>query len=144
MRPDADLKDFVGRVVSYRDAPKYLVNVQPDIRMLVATPKVIHSETRCWMVDGQVVAAVGYRQGGKRVVRVYDPIPESIRVFAMACAGLCSPAPVSPVFVLDVAETDDGMRVIEINSFHASGFYSTQTILPVVRAVSNYVAKNYY
>jgi hypothetical protein len=35
------------------------------------------------------------------------------------------------------------MKVVEINSFHASGFYSPEVVLPVVRAVSDYVAKNY-
>jgi hypothetical protein len=148
LRPDADLKAFVGQVIDLREAPKLLdgwsagfANFGRDLPILVAHPQEIYNETRVWMVDNEAVAAVQYRHHGKRVIRLFDDLPPGMGRFAEECAWRFGSS--HPVFVLDVAETPAGMKVVEINSFHASGFYHPDAVLPVVRAVSNYVAKFY-
>lgn len=148
LRPDADLKAFVGQVIDPRDTQKLLgawsagfSNFDRNLPVLVARPKEIYSETRVWMVDGEAVAAVQYRRLGKRTIVLHDDLPPEMRQFAEECSWRFGSS--HPVFVLDVAETPAGMKVVEINSFHASGFYHPDAVLPVVRAVSNYVAKFY-
>jgi len=96
----------------------------------------IEREFRTWIVDGEVAAAVQYKVGTK--MWPSQEVPEEVVAFARANARECSP---SPVFVLDVAQTPDGLAVIEINSFHSSGFYMTEHISDVVAEVSNYVKR---
>lgn len=148
IRPDADLKAFVGQVIDLRDAEKLLegwsagfANFDRSLPILVAHLQEIYNETRVWMVGGEAVAAVQYKQLGKRVIQLHDDLPPGMKHFAEECAWRFGSS--NPVFVLDVAETPAGMKVVEINSFHASGFYHPDAVLPVVRAVSNYVAKFY-
>lgn len=140
IRPDADLKTFTGQVLDYRAAPNRLAHVPLDTPMLLNMTREILFETRCWMVEGKVIAAVTYREFSKRSIKPHLVIPEVLSNYAEEAAKLITPA---GVFVMDIAGTHKGLRVIEINSFHASGFYSTEMVLPVVRDVSNYVAQYY-
>lgn len=145
LRPDADLKDFVGWTRIVREVERYLEGQSggwtiftKEMPVVVASPKEILAETRVWMVNGEAVAAVRYREKGERVAKPVDlQAASDTRLFAEACAARHSPA---PVFVLDVAHVPGDLKVVEVNAFHASGFYSPEVVLPVIREVSNYVA----
>lgn len=145
VRPDADLKAFTGQVVEPDEVEKLFSewshgysSFGKDLKIVIASPKQIDSETRTWIVDGEMEAAVTYRENGQRVVKPLDldEHPE-LRQFARDLVRPWAPA---KVFVLDVAQTPLGPKAIEVNAFHCSGLYHTSMALPVVRAVSNYVA----
>lgn len=148
IRPDADLKSFTGQVIEPKEAEKWLSEQShgyhtftTSLPIVVASEKLIWTETRVWMVDQVAVAAVMYRKDGKRCIVPID-LGEAVELkqFAERTAVRHSPA---EVFVLDVAETPNGRRAIEVNSFHCSGIYSKAMALPIVREVSNFVAANY-
>lgn len=160
VRPDADLKAFTGRVIEPKDIRKRLDEwsagwtlFNEDLIVAVAEPKRILSEMRVWIVDSEPVTAVIYKvadEGRREPVGVLlhhaldtHPIAAPLTKFACECIeALRSVMP--PVYVLDVARVPENeMRVVEINCFHASGFYAPDVVLPIVREVSDYVAKYY-
>lgn len=144
-RPNKGTKQFAGGVFPVKDfqnMAKYLIanNAMTEDDIIVCNKvKQIAKEYRTWVVGDDVVAVVGYRQNDKIAPWVPEHFEgEEVKSFARRCAEKYKP---SPIFILDVAETEDGYQLVEINSFHSSGFYLTNHILDVVAEVSNFVAK---
>lgn len=142
-RPNSGLKLFAGKVYDFVDFQQFVDMSQNNVLMTLDAQIMVNEEVRqierefrTWIVDGEVAAAVQYKVGTK--MWPSQEVPEEVVAFARANARECSP---SPVFVLDVAQTPDGLAVIEINSFHSSGFYMTEHISDVVAEVSNYVKR---
>jgi hypothetical protein len=83
-----------------------------------------------FVVDGKVVSGSHYRAEG--LLAVSPEVPPEVVCFGEQMASTWSPA---PVFVLDVALSDESLSVIEINGFNSSGFYESN-IRDIVSAVS--------
>lgn len=143
VRPNSGLKTFAGKVYDMIDLKRFVdlstnnTLLSLDDQILVNEVKPIEREFRTWIVDRECVAAVQYKVGSK--MWSDTEVPQEVRDFASAQAKVCSP---SAVFVLDVAQTPDGYRVIEINCFHSAGFYRTEHILDVVAEISNYMKRS--
>ena len=147
VRPTLDTKSFCGEVMDgytfseWRDRiaaldathqpgdPEQLLTL--DTRVMVARPKVLHHETRCWVVDGRVVTASGYKVG---TIKRYSP-PEAVDAritdFAQQCATAWSP---NKGYVIDICETpslpfanrddaDPQLRIVEAGCLNAAGWY---------------------
>lgn len=129
VRPLADSKTFTGKVFTVAEFRALQLAattaqpgdvVQPDLGVLIApVRRDIHFEVRCWVVAGKVVTASFYRRGGE--VFVSDAVDAEVTVFAQRCVDLWKP---NDAFVLDVAKTDEGFRVVEANCLSAAGFYA--------------------
>ncbi len=102
-----------------------------DTLVLVAKPVVIHAEMRFWVIRGEVVTASLYKRGGE--VFYSDAVPESAWRFARARVQEWCP---NAAFVLDIADTPKGLRVVEVNCLAAAGFYAAdmQKIVAAVEA----------
>jgi hypothetical protein len=132
VRPVHDTKAFTGRVFdeptwqAFRDgvlraAPEVSrPTVTPQDEIMVCTAKEIWSETRTWVVDGRVVTASGYKIGTIPRYTSPDQVDDRITAFAQACSDRWRP---NDAFVLDVADTPDGLKIVEINNLNAAGFY---------------------
>jgi hypothetical protein len=59
--------------------------------------------------------------------------PETVTLFAESAARHWQPC---EIFVMDIAEHQGGLRIIEINGFNSSGFYAAD-IPAIVAAVSH-------
>jgi hypothetical protein len=127
VRPASDGKGFPGRVLSREEfepwraallagSGGFAASATP---VVVSPTKTIYSETRCWVVDGRVVAASLYRRG--RDIIYDDRVDPNVVASAAETAAIWSP---NPAFVLDVADTVFGLRVIEANCLNAAGFYA--------------------
>jgi hypothetical protein len=92
----------------------------PHDDIMVCTAKEIWSETRTWVVDGRVVTASGYKVGTIKRYTSPHQVDERITAFAQACANRWRP---NPAFVLDVADTPAGLKIVEINNLNAAGLY---------------------
>lgn len=139
LRPVHDTKAFTGFVCDWGYYEEWLASVKrlPEtadpvndplgVNLLdLATPVMacqkldIHSETRVWVVGGRVVTASGYKTGTLKRYTPPNSVPGYITGFAQDRANEWCP---NDAFVLDVAETDMGLRIVEINNLNSAGFY---------------------
>lgn len=127
-RPTKDSKMFTGSVFTRKSWEDYtagcdkndtaqLIMMESDI--LIAPPKNIQQEVRCWIVGGKVVSASSYRIGRQVIYQNYDH--EDFFVdFAQKMADIYQPA---EAFVLDVCLSDDELKIVEVNNINSAGFY---------------------
>lgn len=136
VRPVLDSKTFNGEVKSKYDfkdwqqsikfMEEFMVDELVDIPMLnkdtviaVAAAKKIYSEYRMFIVNNKVVTASMYQLGGKLITT--KDIDKRVLRFADEMIQTWVPA---AAFVMDIADTADGLKVIEINNINSSGFYA--------------------
>lgn len=133
-RPDGDNKNFAGGVKSSNDLYEILrcvKNLEPgeawygmslDMPIILSRVREIYSEYRNWIVDGEVVTSSQYKQGAKVIYR--DDVDEEVKSYVRRMVDIWQP---ERAFVIDVAKTADGMKIVEINTLNAAGFYAADT-----------------
>ena len=130
MRPVHDTKSLNGMVLdwpTYSEWRDKVVNLgedtgatlRGDTPVQVAQPKNILEEWRLWVVDGQIVTYSLYKSHGRVFAR--PECPEDALAFARSQTALWIPA---RAFVMDVASTRDGYKVIEVNNINSAGLYA--------------------
>lgn len=132
IRPVHDSKHFAGGLFERDIFAKWQQSVvdlnetdpssfRADTLVQVAVPKEIHQEARFWVVDGRVVTSSIYRRGGRGA---HGPVLDD-RLHELASGLISGESGWCPLraFCLDVCDTPDGLRVVEINTLNASGFY---------------------
>jgi hypothetical protein len=127
VRPDGGDKPFTGRIVepgSFDPWRAGLIEgsdgpaVAPLLPVLVSSPKTIWSEYRMVMVEGRYVTGSRYRTAG-RIEHSPEVGARMIR-FAEDLAAKWDPA---PAYALDLADTPEGIKVVETNPISSAGFY---------------------
>lgn len=129
IKPNEDTKAFTAEVLS-RDAFFVFKNkilqigdeystVTRNTRVVIASPKEISAEYRFFVVDGKVITQSLYKSGG--TVYYSSHVDEYIIEFAQKMVDTYQP---DRAFVLDVAITPEGLKVIEVNSINSSGLYA--------------------
>ena len=120
IRPTFDSKRFYGRVVDWAELEELRSSgrLAPDTSVVVASKKILYGEWRTWIVAGRLVTASQYRQGAE--ARWDADVPDGILAFAQECADVWTPA---RAFVLDIASTPDGLKIIEVNCINAASWY---------------------
>lgn len=131
VRPVGDGKQFAGEVMTRAavlewrervialDGDSTLTTLTADDLVVMASPKQIHAEYRFYVVDGRVITGSLYKRG-ERVIYSAQ-FDERVQVFAQARADQWQP---NRAFCLDVADTPNGLKMIEINAINSSGFYA--------------------
>lgn len=128
VRPDADNKSFNGQVMTIDEfmdwqrtmsAMEDSATVTKDDIIILAPLKEIYAEYRFYVVDGKVITGSLYKS--RDTVVYVECIDQTVIDYAQAMANLYSP---SIAFVLDIADTPDGCKVLETNSISSSGFYA--------------------
>jgi hypothetical protein len=145
IRPIEDSKVFAGGVFEWDEFRQWQRNVcvleldygnslMPETLVQVCTPKTIYSEYRYWIVDKKVVTKSLYKRGNtvtySPVVDArFDRFVDEVLRFEEGCRGITlSMVPTGwmphRAWVLDVCETPDGIKIVEINTINAAGFYA--------------------
>jgi hypothetical protein len=107
--------------------------VPDDFRLLLARVRPIQAEW-CFVIAGErVVARSQYKLGG--VMETSPDAPGGAEAVAEAVAR--HPWRPADVFVVDVAETQQDYRLLELNTFGTSGLYDCD-LHAIVQAVSPY------
>lgn len=130
IRPTSDSKVFAGEVMDWHKFTEWqgrvlalgteeYATLRGDTQVMVATHRTIYREYRTWVVGGKVVTASLYKEGTR--VRYDALVPYDILDFAHLCADRWVP---DVAYVFDVAETPDGLRIIEVNCLNSAGFYA--------------------
>jgi hypothetical protein len=129
IRPCEDTKAFTGLVLDrdeFEDWRSTLLSQGRDPRWLSPATEVMASpwqeilaEYRFFVVDKRIVTQSMYKLGLRVVYDEY--VPPYVAEFAQKMIDQWQPA---RGFVIDIAETHEGPRVIEVNNLNSSGFYA--------------------
>ena len=157
VRPVLDSKTFNGEVKSKYDfkdwqqsikfMDEFMTDELVDIPMLnkdtviaVAGAKKIYSEYRLFVVDRRIVTASQYQLGGELITTA--DIDRRVTCFAEEMIQRWRPA---QAYAMDIADTPDGLKVIEINNINSSGFYDADP-QKIIMAINNMVKyqEDYY
>lgn len=130
IRPCDDDKSFAGKVISndefkiWKDAvlkcTDHTSPLNKDTLITIAPVKEIYTECRVMIVNQKVITASYYKFGLKvRYEEVKDGEP--VLAYAEEMANIYSPA---DAFILDIADTPLGFKIIEINNINSVGLYN--------------------
>jgi len=141
IRPTEDTKTFTGKVFEkdeWKNYKHYLLTnghettLTEDTPIQIATPKKLYKEIRFFIVGGKISTCSQYRLGYKLALSVdvdqeaYDFVNEMIKIYQLAEA-----------FVLDVALTKDGWKIVEPGCCSCAGFYKSN-IPKLLISLENY------
>ena len=134
VRPNSVHKIFPGKVAYKEDFREAIAasRYDPTTLVVISSPKEIGREWRLVVAEDQVVASSQYRDYG--AISLSRGCPDDVLQFA---EGMLQQVRWRPdnVFVMDICEANDHLRLLELNSFSCSGLYRCD--LPeVIRAVS--------
>lgn len=141
IRPSEDRKVFSGQVIDkanfdiWRRSTEQVAysgytTLTPDTLVVVSPLKAIHAEWRFFVVDEKIVTGSLYKRGD-RVISLPLIHNEDAIIYAQKMVDLWQP---DRAFVIDVASTDDGYKVIEYNCLNSSGFYRSD-VSKIVMAI---------
>jgi hypothetical protein len=130
IRPIEDSKLFGGKLITPEEFAKWRHSVVDlkedygyrlmDTMIQVSNPKTIYSEYRYWIVRNRIAAKSMYRRGSKLIScrKFIDKRFDSFVNYVIA------PFNWSPheAYCLDVCDTPDGIKIVEINTINACGF----------------------
>lgn len=130
VRPVDDSKHFAGRVfdrAEFEDWQRRVCALREedgstltaDTRIQLAPPLEIHAEYRYWVVKGRIVTRSLYKRGAR--VFYSSEVDDRLDEYVRACLHEWLP---HETFVIDVCDTPMGMRIVEINTLNAAGFYA--------------------
>lgn len=133
-RPTSTHKLFVGRLLSEAEFEAALAPTRydPDTRILVGAPRALVREWRLVVAGDAVVAASQYAEAGTRSIA--PNCPSAVTEFAQTVLNGVKWRP-DELFMLDVAETECELRLVEINSFSCSWLYACP-LAPVIEVAS--------
>lgn len=130
MRPIDDSKHFAGRVFDVEEFFTWKRNVcvlehdygsslSKDTLIQLCKPKTIYAEYRFWVVGGKIVTASLYKRGAR--VTYSSDVDQRFFSYVAAQLNLWEP---HRAFVIDVCDTPDGLKIVEINTLNSAGFYA--------------------
>jgi hypothetical protein len=126
IKPSRDLKAFdAGILPKGTSLKEYVIGgkhqkMYLEEKALIALVKPIAAEYRFFVVEGEVITGSQYRLAGKGVLNAQ--IPGNIVDAAREYAKLYMP---HDVFTMDLAQTPEGISIVEYNCWNASGLYHT-------------------
>jgi hypothetical protein len=144
MRPTHDGKEFAGVVKSANQLKEWQHRViklkladngstlTECTQVMCAPLKKIYDEYRYFVVDSKAVTGSRYKLGKRVVYGDTDGNLDVAQAFVDRLSGH-----ISHPYVLDIAYTDDGYKVIELNTLNCAGFYAAD-IQKLVNALINY------
>jgi len=159
VRPVHDTKAFTGLTMSKHDFHDWILQhsvieeeeFQPlhkNTEIAIASYKEIYAEYRFFVVNAQVVTGSMYKRGS--MVQYSNHIDDHVLKFAQSMVRYWQekvdstlaiyPEAHAPAqaYVLDIADTPDGLKVIEINNINSAGFYDADPML-IITALEDLV-----
>lgn len=123
-RPLEDDKLITGGLFKKEDLLMALAtkitDAHKDKFLIISEKKTILAEYRFFVIDGKVVTGSLYKIRGQLITS--DAIDKEALVFAQEMVDLWTP---SQAFVIDIALTDKGPKIIEVNNISSAGLYKS-------------------
>ena len=123
-RPLADSKVFSGGIfnragfIEWRDSLPVDGEACPSTQILIAPVKEIYTETRFWIVNGRIVTGSEYKRGGYTYYT--SSVDPGAYNFTEQAIYQWTP---NQAFVIDIAYTSEGYKIIEVNNMNSAGLY---------------------
>lgn len=126
IRPDDNAKSFGGGIVKEENFAQWyqLANFYepgPGCLAVVSSPETIRAEWRFVIGQKRVVTGSQYRREGEEQVSAGYPSEAAAFAETVANANDFNP---HPMYVMDIAGTDEGYRLIEIGSVCCASLYA--------------------
>jgi hypothetical protein len=119
IRPLNEDKAFTAKVFDSESWQAVQCALSPDLLCWVSPVKGIDAEWRCWFIGGELVGASQYREDN--AMKVVRGAPEHVLAYTQDIASHWLPA---ECVVMDVALTLEGLKIVEFNPIHCSGWYA--------------------
>lgn len=144
LRPNEDDKSFAGTTMTSQEIKDWYRKIKdidnPTLNcntlIFASQKKTINKEWRNFIVNGKVIDSSRYMKDGAIHIS-HDDCPKSMIDFTEAAASTFSP---HDIFVMDIAETSVGFKIIECNCFNGTGFYH-HNIKKIIKAVTDRIAE---
>lgn len=128
IRPCSDNKEFAGQVMTWDEFIIWQQQVLAlegsyssltgDDMVVINKPAEIYTEYRFYVVNGKVITGSQYKLGDSVIYS--NVVDYRVEWYASDMIHRWSP---NQAFVIDIADTPNGLFIIEINSINSSGFY---------------------
>lgn len=128
-RPTEDTKSFAGKVFDKEDFNSWISGVRQikgfstlalETRIMIAPLQEIFCEYRLFVVDKKIVTGSLYKL---REQVIYNSlIDQTVIDYANKMIDIWQP---DRAFVMDIAITANGHKIVEINNINSSGFYAS-------------------
>lgn len=140
VRPDGVDKSFSGKQVDRDEFAELLQPhaLDPTLLVMIAEPVTIGYEWRLFIKHEKVVASSRYRLNGQ--TSLSKEVPSSVIDYAEQVLSKVPWRP-DPLFVMDVCEASDQLKIVELNSFSCLGQCAID-LVPYV-SVASRVAMGY-
>jgi hypothetical protein len=141
VRPDSVDKSFNGTVVDRHSFLPTLAGAifDPSTMIVIAKPKNITHEWRLIIGNGRVLAGSQYAVGG--IMQLMPGVPEEVTAFVSDILDRVAFRP-DPLFVIDVCNSEDGLKILELNSFSCSAHHGAD-LATIIRTASAVAANAY-
>lgn len=141
VRPLHDNKAFSGKVFSINEFISFKNKIlseelsyqtlNKDTEIVIAELKTIYTENRFYVVNGEIVTQSLYKRGGVIYYDInVDPIAKD---FANQMIKIWKPA---SSFVIDIADTDKGLKIVEFNNLNNAGLYDAD-VYAIIGSIEN-------
>lgn len=132
VRPTTDSKYFSGRVFTASEFEAWKRAVcdahdqakpgpRPDTLVQLSPPVSIFAEYRFWIVKGEIITQSVYKRGDQ--VFYSGEVDPRLAIFVQQRIEEWEP---HDAFVIDVCDTEAGIKIVEINTLNSSGFYAAK------------------
>ncbi len=144
IRPNSGGKSFTGFVTDKDNFEcaidqAFIVGEEPYELVCISEPKNIKYEWRIVIIDGKVISGCRYKTFVKR--DLIEEIPDRVIDYAKLVVESVKNPP-QECYIMDVAETSDGLSIVELNSMSCSGLYKCD-ISKIMVALRDYIVKNF-
>lgn len=142
IRPVDDSKAFAGRTLSFCEHDNWAQHIEKiqdenyttidlSTPVVVAPLKDILREYRFFVIGGEIITGSRYKLGDRVT---YNTNVDDANEFTQEMVDLWQP---HEAFVIDIALTPDGYRVLEINCLNSAGYYAAD-VSKLVQSIERY------
>jgi len=143
IKPSKDAKVFTGKVFNQSEWEDFIYNNLNDTRndrltkstlIQISEPYTLIKEARIWIVDQKTITSSYYKFHGN--VEFEENVAQDGLDFAQKMAELYN---VANAYVMDIALTYDGWKIMEVNCINSAGFYKGN-VKDIILALENFYA----
>lgn len=139
LKPSKDLKTFIPGILTPGQTIQEFIENSQHLKQydhelaLLSEVKTIFKEYRFFIINKKVITGSQYINENKIEHKAY--VPENIIKIAQEFAQLYQP---HAIFTMDLAETEQGIKIVEYNCWNGSGLYKSNKNL-LFKSVQEFV-----